>query len=565
MLTPFPIKFTRLMDQLIPRSIIWTDTYNPYEYWGVTSVTSDVKRFRKSAFWLAEDLFRDDDLIYATSESLARVAKTIIFLAHWHSVNPDPICSQLVRRLRSCDGPHKPFMPTCDQSTFDQSPTPSNRSASNRSTSNQSSTPSYQSTSNPSPMPSNQSISNQSPIPSNLLASGSRQLPNPFNQFTPNQPTSDKWPSDKWSSAGNVSTSIQSPSSSLSPLSGLWPLSSLRPVSNQSPSSNQSLPTSQPSSLSLPPNSLPPGYPLPSVYQSLPGDQPPPGCQSPPRYHSTTNQLPTEKSSTKSLSSQSSSNQSTSNKSNIPSNPAYPSRNASHWQLEGNVGNERGDAAFDEFCMTPTVSTEMIAPMQNEPPSEMLTDMNTIAVYPMAVDKVNESGDTQYEVPERVVPMETSDSLLSNPIPPLVPVVGQPITSPRPNLSSSRLLDPADQTSSNERSIGSNSVSNPGLNSRSDGASGPMPQVLLPRQSRREIDLSSARQRLRPKLNHVFGSALRPGRLGRMANFATASRHHESADLPQRLVVEVAGEARREYVGVPSRRCGFTCCTGFAN
>ena len=42
---------------------------------------------------VAGDLFRDDDLICATSESLARVAKTLIFLVH--SVNPNPICSKL--------------------------------------------------------------------------------------------------------------------------------------------------------------------------------------------------------------------------------------------------------------------------------------------------------------------------------------------------------------------------------------------------------------------------------------------------------------------------------------
>lgn len=588
----------------MPRSIIWTDTNDRHEH----GVHSDVKRFRMSALWLADDLFRDDDLLFATPKSLARVAKTIIVLVH--SVNPNlhPICSELFRRLRSPEGPHKPFIPTCDQSIFDQVLTPSNRST-----------------------------SDQSLVPSSQLTSN--QPPARFNQSSQNQPTSDKWFSDKWSS--NVSNQSPPPSqplvSSLSPLSGLsllpsGRLSSLSWLSNQSPLSNLSPPFRRPFKQSLPPSpnseSSPPGYPLPPGYHSPPGYQSPLGYQSPPRYQSTTSLPPTSKSSNNSLSSQSPSNQSTLNRSDIQSNFPYSNRNSSYWQLEDNiVGNERGDAAFDEFCMTPTVSTEMISPVQNEPPSETLTDVNALAIYLMAADKVNRfvgnnghpnanvrivpsqrkhssedlvypraqrtpptesldgfvdepimapafkdapprnlyssGGNTRYEVPERVVQMETSDSLISNPIlPPLV--VGQPITSPSLDLPSSRLLDSADQTWFNERRTETNSVFSRGLSYRSGRANGSVPPVLLPRQSRRG-DLASTRQRLPPELNHVFGSALHLRHLERMANFPIASGQHESTDLPQTLVIEVAGGARREYVGIQSQLRSFPCCAGFAD
>ena len=570
------IKCTRLIDRLIPSSIIWTDTYGTFnsDEPCLARIPSDVKRFRRSASWLAEDLFLEDDLYFATSESLARVAKTIISLVY--SVNPNPICSKLLRRIRSCEGPHKLFMPTCDQSTFGQSLTLTNRSASDQST------------------------HNQPQISSTLLIS---DQPHPtFNQSSPNQPTSDKWFSDKWSCNISISNqsppSGQSPSSSLPPLSGLPPLStgSLSSLSNQSPLSNQprllnqlplhsqsplsnqsySPPTSQPSSQLLPPITLPPGYPLPPGYQSPTGYQSLEalGYQSPPRYQLTTDEPLTDNSSNTSvllLVSQSPSNQLTLNKFNIPNNDPCSNTNSSHCQ-EDNIGNERGDAAFARFCMTPTVSTEMISPVQNESPSETLTDMNTIAIYLMAVcliavgrasGLVGNNGHPTTNT--RIVP---SDSLISNPIPPLV--VGQPITSPNPNLSSTSQLDTVNQTSSNKRSTGSNSVSGPAqaLKSRSGSADSSVLPLHLPRRSRKaarlafrvtnntgEIDLASVRQPLRPDLNHAFGSALHPGRLERTVNFPIASRQYESTDLPQTrtLVLEVAGEARREYVGIPSQ------------
>jgi hypothetical protein len=144
------------MEQLMPRSIIWTNPYGRNEQWRGywDGVPSDVKRFLRSAFWLDEDLFQENDLICATSESLARVAKTIIFLVH--SVNPNPISSRLVLRLKSGEGHHKQFMPTSDQLTFGHSP----------------------------PL-SNQSTKNHSPIPFNHGST-------PSNQSPPNQPTSDK-------------------------------------------------------------------------------------------------------------------------------------------------------------------------------------------------------------------------------------------------------------------------------------------------------------------------------------------------------------------------------------
>lgn len=200
--------------------------------------------------------------------------------------------------------------------------------------------------------------------------------------------------------------------------------------------------------------------------------------------------------------------------------------------------------------MTPTLSTEMISPVQNESPSETPTDMNTIAVYLMTIylDALGRAnglvGNNSH--PNANIHIVPSDSFISNPIPPLV--VGQPITSPSPNLSSTSQLDSVDQTSSNKRSTGSNSVSGPSqaLSSRSGSADG---SVL-----RRVIDLASARQPLRPNSNHAFGSASDPGRLERKVDFPIASRQHESTDLPQTrtLVLEVAGEARREYVGIPS-------------
>ena len=557
------------MDQLIPGSITWTDTYgtfSPDEPWPAR-IPSDVKRFRRSASWLAEDLFREDDLYFATSESLARVAKTIISLVH--SVNLNPICSKLLWRIRSCE-PHKPYMPTCDQSTFDQSLTLTSRSASHQSTYNQPQ------------MPSIQLIFDQ-PHPT-------------FNQSSPNQPTSDKWFSDKWSSNESISNqsppSGQSPSSSLSPLSGLPPLptGSLSSLSNQSPLSNQSHlpnrsplhsqsplsnqsdspPTSQPSSQLLSPITLPPGYPLPPGYQSPTGYQSLEalGYQSPPRYQLTMDQPFTDNSSNTSvfLVSQSPSNHLTLNKFIIPNNNPSSNANSSHCQPEDNMGNERGDAAFDGFCMTPTVSAEMISPVQNE----AFTDMNTIAFYLMAVcliavgrvsGLVGNNGRPTANA--RIVP---SDSLISNPIPPLV--VGQPITSPSPNLSSTSQPDPVDQSSSNKRSIGSNSVSRPAqaLKPRSGSADGSVLPAILPRRSRRaarlafrvtnntdEIDLASARQPLRPNSDHEFGSALHPGRLERTVNFPIASRQYEPTDFPQirTLVLEVAGKARREYVGIP--------------
>ena len=573
------------MDQLRPSSIKWTDTYDQHEH----GVLSDVARFRRSAFWLAEDLFRDDDLIFATSESLARVAKTIIVLVHSVNPNRNPICSELFRRLRSYEGPHKLFIPARDRSTFDRSLTPSNQSTSDRS-----------------PVPPSQLISNQPPAR--------------FNQSPQNQPTSDKWFSDKSSSDVFISNQSPPPSkppaSSLSPLSGLSPLSTCRMslLSNQSPLCNFSPSIHQLYKESLPPtpNSSPPGYPLPPGYQSPPGYQLPLGNQSPPLYQSTTSLPAANKSSNNPFSSLSPSNRSTLNRFDIQSNFPYSSTNSSYRQLKDDIGNERGEAALDEFCMTPTVSTEMISPVQNEPPSETLTDKNALAIYLMAVDKANRfvgnnghpnddvsmlpsqhkqssedlvypraqrtggrtptespdgfvdefvmvpafkdapprnlyssSGGMRYEVPERIVQMETSDSLISNPIPPSL-VVGQPITSPRLN---SRLLDLADQTWPNERRTGSNSTFSRGSSCRSGSANGSVPAVLLPRQSRKG-DLESTRQRLPPELNHVFGTALHLGHLERMANSHIASGQDKSTDLTQTLVIDVAGEARKEYVGI---------------
>ena len=209
------------MEQLIPKSILWT---NQYEHWRShpDSVPSDIKRFLRSAFWLEEDLFRANDLICATSESLARVARTIIFLVH--SVKPNTICSELFWRLRSGKRPHKPLMPTCHQSTSDQSLAPSdfsphsnssslsnlsiysqplttsshsppNQPTSNKSSSNKSSSP----PSNNSP-PSSQS-SSQTPPPNLLLRGGPLQprfqsplkyRPSPGCQSATNQPPTDK-------------------------------------------------------------------------------------------------------------------------------------------------------------------------------------------------------------------------------------------------------------------------------------------------------------------------------------------------------------------------------------
>jgi len=615
----FFIQLTRLMGQLMPRSIIWTNPYGRNEQWRGywDGVPSDVKRFLRSAFWLAEDLFQDNDLICATSESLARVAKTIIFLVH--SVNPNLISSRLFLRLRSGEEPHKPFMPTFDQLTFGHAPV--------------------------SPPLSNQSTTNHSPIPFNHGST-------PSDQSLPNEPTSDKWFSNKPSS----------------------------------PPSNQSPPPIQRSSQLLSPNSLPPGYPSPLGYQSPPGYQTLPEDQLPPMYQLTMNQPPTDKSLNKLLSSLWPLEKATLNKSITSSNFTYSSTNSSDSEL-ADMGTKRDDAAFDESRITPTVSTETILFVPNEPPSETVTDMSTVAFHPMAVDRANgfvgddgdpnanvrivlspsqheyssedlalprerktggtapteppevfegghhehvnvgegnspggfvdesvmvpafkgalprnlnsSGGDTRYEVPERVIQMETRESLISNlvlPSPVLVPPITSPrpnlsssrllgsadhtssnerstesksvpIISPSPNLSSSRLLESADHTSSNERSTGSNSVSSPDLSSRPGSANGPMLQVLLPRRSRREIEQASARQRLRPKLNHVSGSALRLGRLERTVNFPIASeaRQHGSTDLPRTLFVEVAGKARKEYVGVPSHLCSLPCCTGFAD
>ena len=102
----FILPFVRLMNKLRPQSITMID---PRED-GILR-TSNMTKFLESCFangFPPEDIFLRDDLINATSESLARVAKTIISLVKW-AENPAPTRTHR-RRGGSTKPNEKPWM-----------------------------------------------------------------------------------------------------------------------------------------------------------------------------------------------------------------------------------------------------------------------------------------------------------------------------------------------------------------------------------------------------------------------------------------------------------------------